>query len=173
MSSTRHTRSMARARPDPVQETTEVELLDEDESDDEVVLSSPAKRRHRIIASRQRAKSILKDGDEESEDDIQPSPIKRRARVHHLVSGTGHESIEPPAVPLTPVKSSRQQEQEDIDEDLEDLRSSGKSQSSQYYTSIASNIHRYQNGSHSRQGCFVHEKRKAAPARTTQTPSRR
>lgn len=125
-SSVRQTRSMARTGPKPVPDTTRLGSLDEDDSDEEIVLRSPAKRRHRSITTRERAKNSPKDAEEDSEDDIQPSPIRRRTRARHLVSAIGDGSIERPTGPLTPLKSSSQQEQEDIDEDLEDLRSSSK-----------------------------------------------
>jgi len=112
---------------DHLRDTTKLGSLHEDESDDEIVLSSPAKRRHRRITSRQRTINSPKDAEAASDDDIQPSPIRRRTRIRRLASATGDASIEQPIDPLTPLKSSSQQEQADIDEDLEDLRSSSKS----------------------------------------------
>lgn len=132
-SSVRQTRSMARTSPKRVPDTTRLRSLDEDESDDEIILSSPAKRRHKSLTTRERAKNTPKDAEEDSEDDIQPTPIRRRTRARHMVSAIGDGSIEQPTGPLTPLKSSsQQQEQEDIDEDLEDLRSSSKSPLPEY-----------------------------------------
>jgi len=112
---------------DHLRETTKSRSLHEDESDDEIVVSSPAKRRHRRITSMQRTINSPKDAEAASDDDIQPSPIRRRTRIRRLASATGDASMEQPTDPLTPLKSSSQQEQADIDEDLEDLRSSSKS----------------------------------------------
>lgn len=75
----------------------------------------------------QRTINSPKDAEAASDDDIQPSPIRRRTRIRQLVSAAGDASIEQPIEPLTLLKSSSQQEQKDIDEDLEDLRSSSKS----------------------------------------------
>lgn len=123
----RQTRSIARERSKLVRDTTKYESVEMSESEDEGVPSSPAKKRQKIITASRRNRNIPGDIEEDSEEDIQPSPIRRRARVGRLASRKDDDSTERLTNALTPLKSSSQQEQEDLDEDLEDLRSSSKS----------------------------------------------
>lgn len=118
---------MARERPKLVRDTTKSESAEMSDSEDEGVLSSPAKKRRTIITASRRDRNVPRAIEEDSEEDIQPSPIRRRARVGRLASGKDDGSTERLTNALTPLKSSSQQEQEDLDEDLEDLRSSSKS----------------------------------------------
>lgn len=123
----RQTRSIARERAKLVRDTTKSESVEMSEGEDDGVPSSPAKKRHTTITASRRDRNIPRDIEEDSEDDIQPSPIRRRARVGRLATGKDDGSTERLSNALTPLKSSSQQEQEDLDEDLEDLRSSSKS----------------------------------------------
>ena len=119
----RPTRSMARATstlaPDSV-------LVDEIEEVSEAAVKTPSKRRLVRPTTRERKSDTSHDGSEDSEEEVLPSPIKRRARVRH---GTANNSVDRAKVLLSPLKSSSQQEKEDLDEDLEDLRDSSMSPS--------------------------------------------
>ena len=147
----RQTRSIVRARSRPVQTSTNPESVGKDE-DGEVVLSSQTKQRHLRRGNR----DISREVEEDSDDDIQPSTIKGRARVRHSISQADDNSDAQSTALMTPLKCSSRQEQVDINEDLEDLRSSGNS-SLRECLSMSFNAHRRQNRTNSRQGCFSHK----------------
>lgn len=120
------TRSMARTAPNPSQDLPELVFSDKDEEDSDIVLVSPARKRRSEVENSKKGRIIEDDVDEESEDEIRPSPVKRRGRVARPEPEDGGDLDHQPQREFDAVKSSSQQEQEDLEEDLEDLQQSSK-----------------------------------------------
>jgi len=120
------TRSMARASPKLSQDLTKLVSIDEDEDDSDAVLPSPARRKRRGTEKAQYTKDVVDNVEEDSEDEIRPSLIKRRGHfTHSALEGAGNLDDQSKQE-STPMKSSIQQEQEDLEEDLEDLQESSE-----------------------------------------------